>query len=671
MTLVKPVVLVLLLCSLWQGVQAQHPEPYVLHADSLHAGSIYLWATWRYQAGDDPAWADPAFPDSTWGRFSPRFVNELPADWTGKGWFRLRVVVDSSVAQVPLGFIFHHLGASEVYLDGQPFVRIGRIDSTGGTAHELRRDSRPRAMTLTAGPHLIALRYATLREREFWEQAGFRAGVRIAWGWMETISADWTWIHQRQRILMGVFVTLFWTLAFVHLLIFLFYRKGIENLWFSLFLVCAGLVTWNLIHRNYTQDPLFALYALRWAVTAAAGLFASGSLFIRAMFQRKPLWWLVALCGAFIAYSWFWRPNFPLTIGTGTLCYLDMIQVVVRALFGKDLAQRRWARSVGVGVLSLLVGLLGTYVHDTGLLPWPFLDGILLYSFVSMAIAMSFVLAVGFAIKSKRLEAELVRVKELSERTLQQEMDKLRLESELQRQAVELEEARALQLSMLPQRVPTLDGLQIATYMQTATEVGGDYYDFHLSHDGTLTIAVGDATGHGMRAGTMVTATKGLFNALAAQPDPVATLQQFTAALKRMNLSKLYMALTLVVIRGRDVTLTSAGMPHALHYRAGTQQVVPVVLKGMPLGAFNQFPYQQHHFTAETGDALLLMSDGFPEAFRPDGEMLGDDRVIAAYAAVANEPAETALARLVEVAQTWMDGAPPRDDLTFVAVRFV
>jgi serine phosphatase RsbU (regulator of sigma subunit) len=669
---VNPVaVLLLLLGSLVPAVQAQRADPYVLHADSIRTDPIFLWATWRYQPGDDPAWAGPAFDDHAWARFTPYDYHQLPEGWTGKGWFRLAVWVDSSVAGKPLGFNIHHLGASEVYVDGQLFVRIGRIDSTGGTAHTLRRDPRPRALSLTAGPHLIALRYATLYEQEFWEKGGFQVGIRIAWGWVEDLSLAWSQVHQRQRLLTGIIVTLLWTLAFVHLLIFLFYRKGIENLWFFGFLVCAGLVTWNLIHRNYSQDPLFVLYALRWAVTAAAGLFACGSLFIRAMFHRKPLWWLVALCGAFVAVSWLWRPHFLLTIGVGALCYVDMIQVVARALFGRDPAQRRWARSVSVGVLSLLVGLLGTMAHDLGWLRWSFLDGILLYSFVSMAIAMSFVLAVSFAVKSKRLEAELVRVKELSERTLQQEMDKMRLESELQRQAAELEEARALQLSMLPRQVPMLDGLQIAAYMQTATEVGGDYYDFHLAHDGTLTIAVGDATGHGMRAGTMVTATKGLFNALAAQPDPVTTLQQFTAALKRMNLSKLYMALTLVVIRGREVTVASAGMPHALHYRSGTREVVPVVLKGMPLGAFNQFPYQQHHFTAASGDALLLMSDGFPEAFRPDGEILGDDRALAAYAEVATESAEAALARLVEVAKAWMDGMPPRDDLTFVAIRFV
>ena len=53
--------------------------------------------------------------------------------------------------------------------------------------------------------------------------------------------------------------------------------------------------------------------------------------------------------------------------------------------------------------------------------------------------------------------------------------------------------------------MPQLPHLDVAVYMKTATEVGGDYYDFHVSFDGTLTVVLGDATGHGMKAGTMVT----------------------------------------------------------------------------------------------------------------------------------------------------------------------
>jgi serine phosphatase RsbU (regulator of sigma subunit) len=55
---------------------------------------------------------------------------------------------------------------------------------------------------------------------------------------------------------------------------------------------------------------------------------------------------------------------------------------------------------------------------------------------------------------------------------------------------------------MLPKSVPDVPDLEIAVYMKTASEVGGDYYDFKYDRNGTLIIAIGDATGHGMKAGT-------------------------------------------------------------------------------------------------------------------------------------------------------------------------
>jgi serine phosphatase RsbU (regulator of sigma subunit) len=85
---------------------------------------------------------------------------------------------------------------------------------------------------------------------------------------------------------------------------------------------------------------------------------------------------------------------------------------------------------------------------------------------------------------------------------------------------------------MLPKQLPQLPHLDIAVYMRTATEVGGDYYDFHIGMDGTLTVVLGDATGHGMKAGTMVTTTKSLFNVLAPNPNIVETFHEMTTMLK-------------------------------------------------------------------------------------------------------------------------------------------
>ncbi|MBN2013209.1 hypothetical protein JW960_28020 [candidate division KSB1 bacterium] len=81
--------------------------------------------------------------------------------------------------------------------------------------------------------------------------------------------------------------------------------------------------------------------------------------------------------------------------------------------------------------------------------------------------------------------------------------------------------------------------------MKTATEVGGDYSDFKLHTDGTLTVGIGDATGYGMQAGIMVSATKSLFHALADEPSLVQFLKKGTKAIKAMGLHKMYKHLRL------------------------------------------------------------------------------------------------------------------------------
>jgi ligand-binding sensor domain-containing protein len=102
-----------------------------------------------------------------------------------------------------------------------------------------------------------------------------------------------------------------------------------------------------------------------------------------------------------------------------------------------------------------------------------------------------------------------IRKYELDRRKERESKKFLQLEND--RKTKELEEARQLQLSMLPKELPKLPHLDIAVYMKTATEVGGDYYDFHLHIDGTLTVILGDATGHGMMSGMMVSIMKSLF----------------------------------------------------------------------------------------------------------------------------------------------------------------
>lgn len=243
------------------------------------------------------------------------------------------------------------------------------------------------------------------------------------------------------------------------------------------------------------------------------------------------------------------------------------------------------------------------------------------------------------------------------------------LEAENNARARELEEARQLQLSMLPKQVPQIATLEIAAFMKTATEVGGDYYDFDLAADGTLTVAVGDATGHGLKAGTVVTAMKSLFRTFANEPEPAAMLKQSSRVLKEMNLRSLFMALTVIKFKDHRLKISSAGMPAVLIYRKQHQLVEEVFLPGMPLGSVASYPYKQVEVTVDVGDVIVALSDGFPERFNSQGEILGFERAAETLREIADGSAQEIAARYVEIGDEWSNGHAQDDDVTFVVMK--
>ncbi|MBN2432886.1 MAG: SpoIIE family protein phosphatase, partial [Acidobacteria bacterium] len=141
------------------------------------------------------------------------------------------------------------------------------------------------------------------------------------------------------------------------------------------------------------------------------------------------------------------------------------------------------------------------------------------------------------------------------------ELQKQHRTAEIERRQRELEEARRLQLSMLPQELPKIPNLKIAVYMKTATEVGGDYYDFGLTNDGTLLVAIGDATGHGLQSGTLVSMMKALFTSDAPQLDIKTFMNKSSAAIKKIRLGRMLMALTLLHLKDDELQISTAGMP--------------------------------------------------------------------------------------------------------------
>ncbi len=286
-------------------------------------------------------------------------------------------------------------------------------------------------------------------------------------------------------------------------------------------------------------------------------------------------------------------------------------------------------------------------------------------------------LAESFNHMAEQLAEHQARLIEQERVHKEREIERRLLEAENGRKSQELEEARLFQLSLLPRQLPDYPGLELAVAMSTATEVGGDYYDFRAAGNGDLVLAIGDATGHGAAAGTMVTVVKSLFMAAGDDASPAGFLRRATGLVHGMGLSRMAMALAVARLAGRTLTLSSAGMPPALHFRATTGEIEEVALAGMPLGARADYAYSERLLELAPGDVVLLMSDGFPELPNASGEPLGYERArarFAAAAAPAGVGAGAIVAALERAASDWAaagsDAAPaPSDDVTFLVLR--
>lgn len=286
-------------------------------------------------------------------------------------------------------------------------------------------------------------------------------------------------------------------------------------------------------------------------------------------------------------------------------------------------------------------------------------------------------LAASFNHMAEQLAEHQARLLEQERVGKEREIERRLLEAENGRKSHELEEARLFQLSLLPRELPEYAGLELAVAMSTATEVGGDYYDFRSAANGDLLLAIGDATGHGAAAGTMVTVAKSLFMAGGDDASPAAFLRRATGLVHGMGLSRMAMALAVARLSGRNLTISSAGMPPALRLAGATGEIEEIALAGMPLGARSDYAYAERRIELETGDVVLLMSDGFPELPNPAGEPLGYERARARFAAAAADGAGGAgeiVAALERAAAEWSaagtDSPPaPSDDVTFLVLR--
>lgn len=250
------------------------------------------------------------------------------------------------------------------------------------------------------------------------------------------------------------------------------------------------------------------------------------------------------------------------------------------------------------------------------------------------------------------------------------ERDKLRLDEELQI-------ARRIQRSLLPNAVPQIPGLCIADLCEPAMEVGGDYYDFFPLGPRQLGVLVADVSGKGTSAALYMAELKGLMLALSrTHRSPRALLIELNDLLADHLDNRSFITMTYAVIDLDAGTLTCARAGHTplLVCREGNSQVV--VPDGMVLGlrlpgAAQRFAeiLEEHTQPLHPGDVIVLYTDGITEAMNMDGDLFGDTALSLVVAAHCDLDSAGVRERILRDVRAFVGEAEPHDDMTMVVLK--
>jgi sigma-B regulation protein RsbU (phosphoserine phosphatase) len=289
------------------------------------------------------------------------------------------------------------------------------------------------------------------------------------------------------------------------------------------------------------------------------------------------------------------------------------------------------------------------------------------------------VLGVAFQTMSDRIREQHVSLQELiAQRTREADVlrEALRTREQLDALRQELDFARELQLSSLPQVFPPFpdrDEFQIHAGMVPAKEVGGDFYDFFLIDRYHMGFVIGDASGKGVPAAMFISIARSLIKAVAPlSSSPGECLAFVNTMLSVDNPQTLFATCFYAVIDTRtgEVAFCNAGHPPALILRTSGEVEAIREVSGVALGVMEDLEYETGTFLLAPGDTILLYTDGVTEAQDIVSALYDEPRLIAKFATLGGQEPQQVIDGVHRAVEEFVGEAPQFDDITMLVLRF-
>jgi hypothetical protein len=600
----------------------------------LGESSAELAGPWKFKTGDNAAWSETNFDDSTWATMDLTpppgsadatlgLSGSLPG-WTARGyegysgyaWYRLRVEIAGANRRLALKMPEGADDAYQVYVNGEKIGEFGKFTQKRVTAYSTLPQAYRLPKSQRDGTISIAIRMWMDTATPFNSPDAGGLHEPPVLGFASVIGALVRLDYDDIAHYVGSgFLEMLILLMALLMALTLFWLDEHEKAYLWLALVClttllgngvvlsANFTTWigqtaSVILNNVILTPLrIGLWVIFWGYWFR--LWRIGRL-------HRLVWPLVAV---FILGTAMLRPplygeQIPVHYAT----YLVPMLLVVKLLLGVLLfrvAYRGFTRQKTEGWMAAVAVLLvcvANYQHELRQLHIKTTFDILSFS-VSLGTLATIVSLLVITVMLLRRFIQAQRMKE--------------------QWRMEIEQARHVQQVLIPNTLPGVKGWAITSEYRPAREVGGDFFQILPGKiEGSVLIVVGDVTGKGLQAGMLVALIVGAIRgAVQHSSDPAKILSEVNEQLcERQEAS----ATCLILRVDPDGVVTLANAGHLAPYLNGKE----IEMQGaLPLGMVPDSDFSITIFVMRHGDSLILMSDGVVEAQDSHGVLFGFDRV--------------------------------------------
>lgn len=237
----------------------------------------------------------------------------------------------------------------------------------------------------------------------------------------------------------------------------------------------------------------------------------------------------------------------------------------------------------------------------------------------------------------------------------------------------ELEEARKVQMGMLPRMAPEVPGFKIAAHIAPALSVGGDFYDFIPLQGEKLGIVFGDAVGHGIASALLMSMTLANFrfvSPMEARPQTVINhINHHLCLAKGVSQSSSVTAVYAILDwQENKISCSVAGLQPYL-IRDGDCESVVVGGTRFPLGITEDTAYESGNLEPAVGESLVLTTDGIPESMDANGDLYGFERLEKVLSENASLGARKIIEAVLRDVQIFVGDVSQQDDINIVVIK--